>query len=195
MDGLPVNAALRAAAPLLFATELIDECLDPSDPADGTFRHAWQHGIGTLDRRARNAIAGITGHLGESVAEMLLDQLDWNVLWHFPGPGRHGVDLVMLSPDTKVIAVEVKTTLVPGRIPRLARRDITQMSTRWIDGPDNPGMSTYDLTSDDIFGAVTAVNLSDLTWRAALTDNFDDYQPVTSVGQLHDLTWLETPRP
>lgn len=69
------------------------------------------------------------------------------------------------------------------------------MSTTWLDQPDNPGEGTYDLTSDDIYGAVTAVNLADLTQRAALTHNFDAYQPVTNIDQLCDLTWLETPQP
>jgi hypothetical protein len=54
----------------------------------------------------------VTGHVAESVAELLLDRERWQVLWHFPGPGRHGIDLAFLTSDSKVTAVEVKGTLV-----------------------------------------------------------------------------------
>ena len=60
-------------------------------------------------------LAGTTGHIAESVTEVLLDGSGWQVLWHFEGPGRHGADLVFLAPGDRVVAVEVKGTLVPGR--------------------------------------------------------------------------------
>ena len=37
------------------------------------------------------------------------------LLWHFTGPGRHGVDLIVLCPTAeRVIAVEVKERSDPG---------------------------------------------------------------------------------
>jgi hypothetical protein len=66
---------------------------------------------------------GVTGHVAESVIEVLLDRLDWRVLWHFTGPGRHGVDLLFLTSGDKVAAVEVKGTLIARRIPRLSRHE------------------------------------------------------------------------
>lgn len=100
--------------------------------AGGTAPTAW-------DRRNENAIAGVTGHVAESVAELLLGEIGWRVLWHFVGPGRHGIDLLFLAPGDVVVAVKVKGTLVGGRVPGLSRRELAQMSAAWIDKADNPG--------------------------------------------------------
>jgi hypothetical protein len=91
------------------------------------------------------------------VTEVLLAEQGWYVLWHFTGPGRHGVDLVLLTPDDHVVAVEVKGTLVAGRIPRLFRRELAQMSAEWVDKADNPAMAELRLDSADVYGAVVAV--------------------------------------
>lgn len=129
-------------------------------------------------------VAGVTGHVAESVTEVILDRLDWRVLWHFTGPGPHGVDLVFLTPSDEVMAVEVKGTLVAGRIPRLSRREMTQMSAAWVDKADNPGMAELELQSADVYGAVAAINFADMTWRMALTSDFSVLSPVTRVEQL-----------
>jgi hypothetical protein len=121
---------------------------------------------------------------------VLLDRLDWRVLWHFTGPGRHGVDLVFLTPDDKIAAVEVKGTLTSRRIPRLSRRELTQMSAEWVDKADNPGMAELGLRSAEIYGAVAALNFADMTWRIALTADFSALLPVIHFGQLIDLDWL-----
>ena len=120
--------------------------------------------------------------------------MDWRVLWHFTGPGRYGVDLLFLTPDDRVIAVEVKGTLKAGRIPRLSRRELTQMSAEWVDKGDNSGMAELGLRSTDIYGAVAVINFTDMTWRIALTADFSVLSPVISVlspaihtGQLTDL--------
>ena len=59
------------------------------------------------------------------------------------------------------------------------------MSAEWVDKADNPGMAELGLHSFDIYGAVTAVNFADLTWRTALTSDFLALRPVTKVEQLH----------
>jgi hypothetical protein len=183
-------AVLRRSAAFPISAEIVDGCLNSEAPGDALFLRAWRSGIGSLSRSERNAVAGVTGHVAESVAELMLDQLDWRVLWHFIGPGRHGVDLVLLTPDDKLVAVEVKGTLVGGTISRLTRRQLAQMSDAWIDKADNPGMAELGLSSADVYGAVVAVNFRELTWRVALTADFEALHPVEAAEQLAALDWL-----
>jgi hypothetical protein len=100
------------------------------------------------------------------------------------------VDLVFLTTDDKIAAVEVKGTLTAGHIPRLSRREIIQMSAEWVDKADNPGMAELGLRSADVYGAVTVINFADMTWRIALTADFSTLSPVTHLGQLTHLGWL-----
>lgn len=185
------GAALRAAAPFPFDAELVTGCLDLASPPDRVFARAWEQGCGVLSTAERAVVAGVTGHVAESLCALFLANLDWSVLWHFTGPGRHGVDLVLLSPDERVVVVEVKGTLVPGRIPRLSRRDVEQMSAAWVDKHDNPGMYELGLESVDVFGAVAVVNVADGHCRAAFTADFEGFRPVVKLDQLPDLGWLE----
>jgi hypothetical protein len=137
-------------------------------------------------------LAGVTGHVGESVIELILDGLGYAMLWHFTGPlSGHGIDLLALSPDGKVMAIEVKSTLRAGRWPRPTRRELTQMSSSWLDTSDNPGMANWDLSSDDVYGAVMVVNFASRQWRCVLTVDFVTAQPVTTLAQLADLSWLQ----
>ena len=184
------GAALRRASAFGLDTAVVMECLDPASAKDRLFAKGWRSGPASLTRADRCAVAGVTGHVAESVIEVLLDRLDWRVLWHFTGPGRHGVDLLFLTPDNKVAAVEVKGTLTARRIPRLSRREITQMSAEWVDKADNPGMAELGLRSTDVYGAVAAVNFADMTWRIALTADFSALLPVIHLGQLTRLNWL-----
>jgi hypothetical protein len=95
----------------------------------------------------------VTGHVAESVVELLLAEVGYQLLWHFTGPGRHGVDLIVLCPaGERVVAVEVKGTLRPQYWPRLSRRELLQMSGAWVDKADNPGMANWELRSDDVYG-------------------------------------------
>jgi hypothetical protein len=169
---------------------VVGDCLDPASATDALFARAWRSGPASLTRAEKCAVAGATGHIAESVTEVLLDRQEWRVLWHFTGPGRHGVDLVFLTPDGKIVAVEVKGTLVAGRIPRLSRREMTQMTAAWVDKADNPGMAELGLQSADIYGAITAINFADMTWRIALTPNFSAIRPVIRLDQLACLDWI-----
>jgi len=126
-------AVLRQSATFPIDPAIILRCLDPSAAKDCLFTRGWRSGSASLTHAELRAVAGVTGHVAESVTEVLLDALGWRVLWHFTGPGRHGVDLVFLAPGDQIVAVEVKGTLVAGRIPRLSRRDIAQMSAAWVD--------------------------------------------------------------
>jgi hypothetical protein len=188
--GRPLPAAVMRRSHAFDLDEtIVASCLNPESPADCLFARGWRSGPASLTRSERNMIAGVIGHIAESVTEIVLDALGWRVLWHFPGPGRHGVDLVFVTPDNKVVAVEVKGTLVANRIPRLSRREVAQMSAAWIDKADNPGMTELAASSEDIYGAVAAVNFADMNWRVALTSDFTVLFPVTRIGQLTDLGW------
>ena len=183
-------SVMRQAATFPIDAADVSGCLDPASATDSLFARAWRSGPASLTRGEKCAIAGVTGHVAESVTEVLLDRLEWRVLWHFTGPGRHGVDLTFLAPDDKIVAVEVKGTLVAGRIPRLSRREVTQMSATWVDKADNPGMAERGLQSADIYGAVVGINFADMTWRIALTRDFSELSAVIQVEQLTRLGWI-----
>ena len=190
-------ATLRQAAAFSLDVAVVEKCLDLACARDHLFAMGWRSRPTSLTRAERCATACATGHIAESVIEVLLDRLEWRVLWHFTGPGRHGVVLVFLTPDDKVIAVEVKGTLTAGHIPRLSRREISQMSIEWVDKADNSGMAELRLRSADVYGAVAVINFADMTWRIALTADFSALSPVTHLGQLTRLGWLapEAPLP
>lgn len=189
------GSALRRAAPFLLDPSVVVASLDLDAEVDRLFAGAWHLGTQVLDRRERNRMSSTTGHIAESVAEVLLNGLGWHPLWHFEGPGRHGVDLMMLAPGDLVVAIEVKGTLVPGRIPGLAHGELAQMSAGWMDKVDNPGMQELGLGSDDVFGAVVVVNFADLTWRAAVTADFVALKPVRDLDEMSDLSWLGDAQP
>jgi Holliday junction resolvase-like predicted endonuclease len=182
--------ALRRALALPVGPELVRACM-VDDPRDELFERAWVSGISTLSGRERSAIAGVTGHVAESLAVVLLAEVGWHVLWQFATTGGHGIDLLMLSPDQRVVAIEVKGTLVAGHVPNLSRRRLAQMSRAWVDKPDNPGMHLYELNSSDVYGAVITVNFVDLVWRCAFTNDFVALRPVEDLHQLADLAWLD----
>jgi hypothetical protein len=178
------TSVMRQSAAFPLDAAVVLACLDPASAPDRLFAQAWRSGPSALTRAQRCAVAGTTGHIAESVTEVLLDGLQWRALWHHRGPGPHGVDLIFLTPDDQIVAVEVKGTLVAGRVLRLPRGEIGQMSTAWVDKADNPWMAELDVRSSEIYGAATAVNFADMTWRAALTDTFVTWSPVTDVEQL-----------
>jgi hypothetical protein len=171
------------------AAEVVAGCLDLSEAGDLHFAKAWTKTLAALPRHERGgALAGVTGHVAESVVEILLADLGYRPVWHFTGPGRHGVDLVMLSPETDfVVAVEVKGTLRAGCVPRMSRRAMLQMSAAWIDKTDNPGMAEWGLQSADVYGGVVAVNLADMTVRTAVSADFATWRPVRSLEELAEI--------
>ena len=114
------------------------------------------------------------------------------MLWHFEGPGRHGIDLLALDPSaTRVVAFEAKGTLRPKHWPRLSHSALAQMSTAWVDKTDNPGMHNWELTSDDVYGGVILVNFAERLFRVAFTSDFVNLRPVATIEQLADLSWLD----
>jgi hypothetical protein len=134
----------------------------------------------------------VTGHVAESAVEVLLEGLGWVPVWHFVGPGRHGVDLLLLGPShQRLFAIEVKGTLRPGKWPRLPHAELTQMDVKWLDKADNPAMREWGVTSEDVYGAIALVNFHDLLCKVALTSDFTTWRPIERPEQLTELDWLD----
>jgi hypothetical protein len=187
-------SALRRAEAFPLDRAAVTGLLDLVErPSDALFETAFEHSLAALaPAERRGALAGIIGHVAESAVEVLLVECGWTPVWHFVGPGGHGVDLLMLGPGAeRLFAVEVKGTLRPGRWPRLRRGPLTQMDIAWLDKSDNPAMSEWGVTSDDLYGAVVLVNFHELLYKAALTSDFATWQPVERVNQLEALGWLD----
>lgn len=172
--------------------ELIAGCLDLDHPADVRFRQAWQDSLASLPRTRRGSgLSGVTGHVAESVAAVLLRDLGHQLVWQLTGPGRHGVDLVMLDPAGQtLVAWEVKGTLREVGWPRLSGREVGQMGADWIDKADNPGMAEWDLTSADVIGGVVFIRFRTREVRFLLTADFATLAPVTDEAQLANLSWV-----
>jgi hypothetical protein len=147
------TAALRQAIPIEIAISTVAACLDPEREADQRFEAAWRSRLeGGTGRLSGGALPGTTGHIAESVVEVALAERGYVPLAHHPGPGRHGVDLLMLHLSLEIVfAIEVKGTLRKGFVPRLTRGDLAQMSSAWLDKPDNPAMTSSALRSEDIY--------------------------------------------
>ncbi len=190
-----INAALRRAAAFGLDSSVVTGCLDLAErPQDVRFAIAWARSLRALEPRDRSgALAGVTGHVAESVVELLLAHLGYHPIHDFVGPGRHGIDLLMLAPaGDHILALEVKGTLRAGHVPRLSRSSVAQMSAEWVDKVDNPGMAEWELQADDIYAAVITVNFADMLVRAVASSDLDRWRPVGSLEELadvvHDLT-------
>lgn len=186
------RSPLRLAHPIDIDSALVSACLNLDDELDRRFDAAWRHGLDRLPIAQRTgALPGVTGHVAESVVELVLAERGYVPVADHPGPGRHGVDLIVLHLECEMVfAVEVKGTLRPRRVPRLTRGELEQMSAAWVDKPDNPAMTGADLRSDDVYGAVAVVNFADMTLRVALTADFATVRPVTSDALLDDPSWI-----
>jgi hypothetical protein len=189
----------RTVSPLTFASAfpleraLVDGCVDvAARPTDALFARALAKWLPLLARADRARLAGITGHVGESIAQLLLAGCGWTPVWHFAGTGGHGVDLLLLGPrEERVFAVEVKATFRPGRWPQLTRGAPPQMDAGWLDKADNPALLDWGLGSDDLYGGVIAVNFRDLLYKVALTSDFHTWFPVQELERLEELGWLD----
>jgi hypothetical protein len=169
-------------------------CVNEKEPADRLFHKACAESLKVLTRREKAAVAPVTGHVAESVVQLVLqDDYGYNVVWLLDGPGTRGVDLIVLSPaGDKVIAVEVKGTLRPNHWPKVSGRLLKQMTAEWLDKPDNPGMVEWGFTSEDLYGGLIQVNFAEMAFRAAFTADFHTWTRVTARDQLEDLGWLES---
>ena len=193
-----MRVALRHAPSFLLPPGIVDGCIDSGHDAvrhsEELFRTAYESSLQALDRAERHAVGPVTGHVAESVAAVILDELGWHVVEQFVSPrsGGHGIDLAMLSPQMdRLFAVEVKGTLQEQRWPRLSRGEFDQMTRAWLDKPDNPGMSELGVLAEDIYGLVIFIQFRQRRWKAAITTDFERASGVGNAAQLADLVWLE----
>jgi hypothetical protein len=162
--------------------ERIEECLTP---ADNLFRQGWRSGLGALtisERRGR--LPSVTGFIAEAVATLILGELGLDVFAQIVTPGVHGVDLLALTPEGTVLALEVKGTLRPGGLPRFCRGALRQMSVEWLNHPKNPAMAESELEAADLYGGVVVLDFARASWRAALTSDFETFTPVRRANDL-----------
>jgi hypothetical protein len=186
--------AVNLAKALPLERSVVASCVDANARAvDGTFETAFAQSLRTLPAAARRgALAGVTGHVAESVTEIVLEAVGWTPVWHFIGPGRHGVDLLFLGPgEERLFAVEVKGTLRPLHWPRMRKGELTQMDLAWLDKADNPAMSEWGVTSDDVYGAIALINFAELRFKIALTLDFATWHAIEQLEQLKTLDWLD----
>jgi hypothetical protein len=186
--------AVNLAKALSLERSVVASCLAPNARAgDATFETAFVQSLAALRPAARRgALAGVTGHVAESVTEIVLEAVGWTPVWHFAGPGRHGVDLLFLGPgEERLFAVEVKGTLRPHHWPPMRRSELTQMDLAWLDKADNPAMSEWGVTSDDVYGAIGLINFAELRFKIALTRDFARWHPIEHLEQLKTLDWLD----
>jgi hypothetical protein len=182
---------LRAASALPLDPNTVDSCVDPGKTADALFARARANGLASLTRSVRAGhLSRVTGEVAESVVEVVFTEAGLEVFWHITTPGVHGVDLLFLSPDDGVLALEVKGTLRPGNIPRLTPSKLRQMSREWLNQPNNPAMADWDLQADDLYAGVAVVDLATTTMRIAVSADFALYQPVVELAELSELTAL-----
>jgi hypothetical protein len=129
-EALTLRQALRTATPFPIDAEAIAGCLDEKrDRFDALFRRARAVGLAGIQPSERSGhLWRVVGEVAESMAEIVLADAGYTVFWHITETGVHGVDLLFLSPDESVLALEVKGTLRPGAIPRLTPSRRRQMS-------------------------------------------------------------------
>jgi hypothetical protein len=185
-----LRGALRAAVPISVADEAISNCLNLENANDLTFEEARRHGLASIAPDRRRGLNRVTGEVAESVAELLLAELDINVFWHITTPGVHGVDLLFLCPDECVLALEVKGSLRAGTIPRLTPSKLRQMSREWLNGPDNPAMAEWSFQADDLYAGVMTIDLALSSARVAVSGDFDSFVPVDELEGLREISAL-----
>jgi len=185
------RVALRAAPPFPISKRVVRGCVKPSKPADALFERARLHGLKSIDPSQRSGhLSRVVGEVAESVAEILFDEQGYNLFWQITTPGIHGVDLLFLSPDESVLALEVKGTLRRGTIPRLTPSRLRQMSREWLNDPANPAMAEWSLQADDLYAGVMVIDLASPLYRLAVSGNFEHYVPIADPAKLQSLRGL-----
>jgi len=188
---LTARAALRVASAFPVSKRVVRSCVKPSKPADALFERARIYGLNTIDRDQRSGhLARVIGEVAEAVAEIVLTEHGYSLFWQITTPGVQGVDLLFLSPDDSVLALEVKGTLRRGTIPRLTPSRLRQMSRAWLNDLTNPAMAEWSLQADDLYAGVMLVDLASPFYRLALSSNFEHYAPVIDPAELASLRLL-----
>ena len=74
----------------------------------------------------------------------------------------------------------------------LTIHSLRQMSREWLNEPDNPAMSEWELEAADLYAGVMVVDLATPAYRVALSGDFEAYVPVTDGAQLAALRTLDS---
>src|SRR5690348_1896319 len=69
------TSIMRQSTAFPMAATIVEECLDPASGRDAVFARAWRSGLASLNRAEQSAVAGVTGHVAESVIYAFLDSL------------------------------------------------------------------------------------------------------------------------
>ncbi|MFL5963776.1 MAG: hypothetical protein ACJ757_12875 [Gaiellaceae bacterium] len=131
------------------------------------------------------------GEVGEAVTAAVFVEAGYTLFDQITTPGIHGVDLLFLTPDDAVVALEVKGSLRPGAIPRLTPSRRRQMSRDWLASPANRAMLEWEFEPDDLFAAAAAVDLARREMRVARSDDFEAWTPVHSLDELRGQSWRD----
>lgn len=83
-------SVMRQSITFLVDAAVVGDCLDPASATDSLFAKAWRTGPASLTRAEKCAVAGATGHIAESVTEVLLDRLEWRSFGISPAPDGTG---------------------------------------------------------------------------------------------------------
>jgi len=145
-----------------------------------------------LPARARPSSLPVLGNIAEALVESALADYGWQPLYDDDSgySTGHGVDLVMLEPSfTRVVVIEVKSTIQFARWPRLNPISRPQMTRDWLERSSNEGMQEWTLSPDDVYSMIVQVHLSRMKWRACAAAELDTPVPITSERQLLDFTW------
>ena len=189
-------SALKTAPSNELSADLVESCLDSraggeAARAEAQFQTAFRGALAVVPRTERSGgLNGVTGHIAESVVEVMLVERGWIPLEHFVGPfsGGHGVDLAMAPPDfSAVFAIEVKGTLVPRRWPRLRRGDLPQLSPEWLAKDDNPGVTSLGIEADAFSVMAVLIQFGRREWRAAVSTDLETANAVRDLGGLDGL--------
>lgn len=158
---LTFRSAWRLAPPIGVSEAQVHALLLATD-GDRRFAKAFDQGLDALEPcERRGALAGVTGHVAESLVQVLAAEEGWQPFWNQTGVGRAGVDLLALTPETSaVVAIEVKSTLRAGAVPRLGRRKINQMSDQWLSRAGNVGMANWELGGADVHRVIATVDFA-----------------------------------
>ncbi|MBR7744778.1 hypothetical protein KC207_15890 [Phycicoccus sp. BSK3Z-2] len=146
-----------------------------------------------LPAAVRSSALPVLGNIAEAVVETLLADHGWQPVYDDSQgfSSGSGVDLLMLDPTlSRLVAIEVKSTIQQGRWPRLARGPSKQLTPHWLDGPRNTGMAEWGVPSASVYLMVAQVHLRRRRWRCCLAGDPMAPQPVTEEQQLDDLDWL-----
>lgn len=182
---------LRAAQPFPIEPATVAGCLDlKKSDDDNLFHRTWTRVLAGESYRVPPRIAPVTGHVAESVAAVKLADVGFTLFWQLTGPGRHGVDLLMLDPaGATAVAWEVKGTLRRNGFPRLSRRDVEQMSPDWLDRHDGMGMSEWGLNAADVLGGFVVLSFARMLMWVGVTSDYASITPIRAEEELLDLSW------